>query len=213
MSAINVNFPSHAPLVISVRKQGDTPFFPNMLNNSAVEVCLKEDVDLVLKAAWDVIRSLERKRDHYKKKCDAMGARNTLLSAITPATPSAGIADVSYWRDLCERRTQMWQEELMWHDRLGAELQKYIHAPYKHDDDVRRLKLEVYNARVYRAIAEHDYWAYKEPDKQYTVNGYEWREGCSARHLSREGWMSVWNNVRNLLIVKRNTYYDEPSDL
>lgn len=30
---------------IRTRMQGDTPFFPNMLNNSKVEVCLKEDVD------------------------------------------------------------------------------------------------------------------------------------------------------------------------
>ena len=30
---------------IRTRTQGDTPFFPNMLNNANVEVCLKEDVD------------------------------------------------------------------------------------------------------------------------------------------------------------------------
>lgn len=30
---------------IRTRLQGDTPFFPNMLNNGNVEVCLKEDVD------------------------------------------------------------------------------------------------------------------------------------------------------------------------
>lgn len=30
---------------IRTRAQGDTPFFPNMLNNANVEVCLKEDVD------------------------------------------------------------------------------------------------------------------------------------------------------------------------
>ena len=33
---------------IRTRMQGATPFFPNMLNNGAVEVCLKEDVDKVL---------------------------------------------------------------------------------------------------------------------------------------------------------------------
>jgi len=31
--------------MIRTRMQGDTPFFPNMLNNGNVEVCLKEDVD------------------------------------------------------------------------------------------------------------------------------------------------------------------------
>ena len=34
--------------MIRTRLQGDTPFFPNMLNNGMVEVCLKEDVDKVL---------------------------------------------------------------------------------------------------------------------------------------------------------------------
>ena len=30
--------------MIRTRLQGETPFFPNMLNNVKVEVCLKEDV-------------------------------------------------------------------------------------------------------------------------------------------------------------------------
>lgn len=34
--------------MIRTRMQGDTPFFPNMLNNGKVEVCLKEDVDKAL---------------------------------------------------------------------------------------------------------------------------------------------------------------------
>lgn len=33
---------------IRTRRQGDTPFFPNMLNNGSVEVCLKEDVDATI---------------------------------------------------------------------------------------------------------------------------------------------------------------------
>ena len=31
--------------MIRTRLQGDTPFFPNVLNNGNIEVCLKEDVD------------------------------------------------------------------------------------------------------------------------------------------------------------------------
>lgn len=34
--------------MIRTRLQGDTPFFPNMLNNGKVEICLKEDVDKAL---------------------------------------------------------------------------------------------------------------------------------------------------------------------
>lgn len=44
--------------MIRTRKQGDTPFFPNMLNNGAVEVCLKEDVDKYIAEMGDDILEL-----------------------------------------------------------------------------------------------------------------------------------------------------------
>ncbi len=44
--------------MIRTRKQGDTPFFPNMLNNGAVEVCLKEDVDKYIAEMGNDIREL-----------------------------------------------------------------------------------------------------------------------------------------------------------
>lgn len=46
---------------IRTRLQGDTPFFPNMLNNGSVEVCLKEDVDKVLAEQESVIAELKAK--------------------------------------------------------------------------------------------------------------------------------------------------------
>lgn len=49
---------------IRTRRQGDTPFFPNMLNNGKVEVCLKEDVDAAiaeLKAKLEDASVRERK--------------------------------------------------------------------------------------------------------------------------------------------------------
>ena len=52
--------------MIRTRLQGDTPFFPNMLNNGNVEVCLKEDVDKAL--------SEKDKQLHHQKykRCLAM---------------------------------------------------------------------------------------------------------------------------------------------
>lgn len=44
--------------MIRTRRQGDTPFFPNMLNNGAVEVCLKEDVDKYISEMGNDIREL-----------------------------------------------------------------------------------------------------------------------------------------------------------
>ena len=53
--------------MIRTRLQGDTPFFPNMLNNGKVEVCLKEDVDKVLVEKDKVIADLE---ESHKKEVE-----------------------------------------------------------------------------------------------------------------------------------------------
>lgn len=45
--------------MIRTRMQGDTPFFPNMLNNGKVEVCLKEDVDKALAEKDEEISALK----------------------------------------------------------------------------------------------------------------------------------------------------------
>ena len=47
---------------IRTRLQGGTPFFPNMLNNGKVEVCLKEDVDKVLAEKDKQLRHQKFKR-------------------------------------------------------------------------------------------------------------------------------------------------------
>lgn len=45
--------------MIRTKMQGDTPFFPNMLNNGKVEVCLKEDVDKALAEKDEEISALK----------------------------------------------------------------------------------------------------------------------------------------------------------
>ena len=63
--------------MIRTRLQGDTPFFPNMLNNGNVEVCLKEDVDKALSEKDKVIAN----RDYEIKELkDSLGK---LLKAKT----------------------------------------------------------------------------------------------------------------------------------
>ena len=52
--------------MIRTRLQGETPFFPNMLNNGKVEVCLKEDVDKAL------VEKDKQLRHHKYKRCLAM---------------------------------------------------------------------------------------------------------------------------------------------
>lgn len=53
---------------IRTRMQGDTPFFPNMLNNGKVEVCLKEDVDRVLAEKDAEIQKWKTARDNCERQ-------------------------------------------------------------------------------------------------------------------------------------------------
>lgn len=54
--------------MIRTRLQGDTPFFPNMLNNGKVEVCLKEDVDRVLAEKDAEIQKWKTARDNCERQ-------------------------------------------------------------------------------------------------------------------------------------------------
>ena len=47
--------------------QDSTPFFPNMLNNGAVEICLKEDVDKYIDEQEAKYAELEQKFNALKK--------------------------------------------------------------------------------------------------------------------------------------------------
>lgn len=51
--------------------QGDTPFFPNMLNNGKVEVCLKEDVDKALAEKDAEIQKWKSARDECERQFQA----------------------------------------------------------------------------------------------------------------------------------------------
>lgn len=55
--------------MIRTRQQGDAPFFPNMLNNWMVEVCLKEDVDKVIREKDAEIEDLLRQN---RELCQAL---------------------------------------------------------------------------------------------------------------------------------------------
>lgn len=63
--------------MIRTRLQGATPFFPNMLNNGKVEVCLKEDVDKTLAEKDKVIADLIEKNKRLANK-DMIMASETI---------------------------------------------------------------------------------------------------------------------------------------
>lgn len=68
---------------IRTRQQGDTPFFPNLLGNGKVEVCLKEDVDHLLNEKDAEIESM--KATHDTEMMDAGMRERRLRRALYKA--------------------------------------------------------------------------------------------------------------------------------
>ena len=66
--------------MIRTRQQGDTPFFPNMLNNGAVEVCLKEDVDKVIDEKDAKIAALKSQITEAKELSIELQKRNKAIA-------------------------------------------------------------------------------------------------------------------------------------
>ena len=85
---------------IRTRLQGGTPFFPNMLNNGSVEVCLKEDVDKEL-------------RRHKYKRCLAMARWCESKVYHIRRTPLCDMSEHEYWQyenDFWQRWQKRWLE-------------------------------------------------------------------------------------------------------
>lgn len=66
--------------MIRTRQQGDNPFFPNMLNNGAVEVCLKEDVDKVINEKDKEIAVLKAQIAEAKELSILLQKRNKAIA-------------------------------------------------------------------------------------------------------------------------------------
>lgn len=136
---------------IRTRMQGGTPFFPNMLNNSIVEVCLKEDVD----AAIDELKIEHHKERHeYIEMVAQLRRENAELKAKLEDAKAPAYAESvdagmrerrlrrALWRAIalfCARSCEyfngimshclMGQEDL--YNRCEKKKNKYLHAMYK----------------------------------------------------------------------------------
>ena len=97
--------------MIRTRQQGDTPFFPNMLNNGKVEVGLKEDVDKVIREKDAEIESL--KASHYADSVDA-GMRERRLRRTLWLARALRARDIQRWwlsatlAPITERACRVW---------------------------------------------------------------------------------------------------------
>lgn len=93
--------------MIRTRLQGATPFFPNMLNNGKVEVCLKEDVDETLAEKDKELRHQKYKRCLDKAKWCEAEVRNIRR------TPLCDMSEHEYWQyenDFWQRWQKRWLE-------------------------------------------------------------------------------------------------------
>lgn len=69
------------PSDIRTRLQDSTPFFPNMLNNGAVEICLKEDVDKYISEVSDKLKRVREDLNEAKKQI-AIVERESAFSMV-----------------------------------------------------------------------------------------------------------------------------------
>lgn len=72
---------------IRTRAQGDTPFFPNMLNNANVEVCLKEDVDEAIAELKAKVKFCSDFEFAARKDIEEMRGQHTMLKQLSNHQP------------------------------------------------------------------------------------------------------------------------------
>lgn len=109
---------------IRTRTQGDAPFFPNMLNNCKVEVCLKEDVDAAIAEKDAEIAELKAENESLK---------------YSVATLETDIAMMKRWRKMSEELPKEEDEYYLVFDKYG----------YMDTDRWRKDKLGVWGFSVH----------------------------------------------------------------
>lgn len=126
---------------IRTRMQGDTPFFPNMLNNGKVEVCLKEDVDAAIDELKAENSELKAKLEDvqasaYAESVDAGMRERRLRRSLWRAIALFCARSCEYFNGIMSH-CLMGQEDL--YNRCEKKKNKYLHAMYK-----CRAKIEEY---------------------------------------------------------------------
>ena len=121
--------------MIRTRLQGDTPFFPNMLNNGKVEVCLKEDVDKVLAEKDKEIAELKEQVHEYALGSYMMQARAEKEARHDKYKRCLAMADYCYTNVHCIMSHRLcaladWKKEWFerWHKRWLELAEKFKEA-------------------------------------------------------------------------------------
>lgn len=174
--------------MIRTRCQGDVPFFPNMLNNGKVEVCLKEDVDKVIREKDAEIASLKAQIAEAKELSIELQKRNKAIA-------DNAISNVESYKS-----------------KRDAEIEslKASHYAEMVDAGMRERKLEraLWLARANNAINSYDKWNlfanFESEDKLFTIDEYDETPGVTDFSTLRTyaEWCKVWQNVARKCLKK-----------
>lgn len=102
-----------------------------------------DDVENILKEKNDEIEKIKRLNKELSNK-------------LTQNVQQVVDNNAQYWKELCEKRTQMYLEEQARANALGEQLQKEIHKPFPYIE-----KLEVMKIALFKRMAETAYYHYR----------------------------------------------------
>lgn len=182
---------------IRTRAQGDTPFFPNMLNNGNVEVCLKEDVDAAIeelkeankllkehiangdvsRITWiDEVIELKQKLDEKESWVKMLGEGEAALSLELEKTKQK-LHDAEMRADLAEAANTEYRLDI---EKIKAENER-LKNELKHSEDElesyfifeKEIKQKLRAARraLYKACAN---WAHHIVFVRFNSNEKAW---------------------------------------
>lgn len=102
----------------------------------------------------DDVENLVKNKDDEIKKLQRLN--NDLSNKLTQNVQQVVDNNAKYWKELCEKRTQMYLEEQARANALGEQIQKEIHKPFPYIE-----KLEVMKIALFKRMAETAYYHYR----------------------------------------------------
>ena len=224
---------------IRTRLQGDTPFFPNMLNNGNVEVCLKEDVDEAIAELKTELEERKNSAIYIKLSAEKIlrdlldcglikewyfnGKFNAVLKADDPHLQIAELKqklhDVEMAKDLAESANTEYRIDIKNLNVENAELKFKIKqiednfaikAKLVYERHERRTLRVLWLARAERALSNALIFYFAESDYfVLNIQGYAQKEDGASRMLNAKKWYKIWKKVERLCREKADTFKED----
>lgn len=155
---------------IRTRAQGDTPFFPNMLNNGNVEVCLKEDVDAAIAELKEEVNNLLMQN---KELCQALQVMYSAEEYAKLQAENTGLKAAN--KQLKERIANGDVSRITWIDEVIELKQKLENVQASMYCDVvdANMKIRRLQRALYKACAN---WAHHRVFVRFNSNEKAWEK-------------------------------------